>query len=106
MSTTLPRLALAALLALSILITGCEKSKVTAENFDKVKVGMTVSEVKALLGKSYVDETASAGYNAGNTGLSTSQTPENTYVWSSKTLKIIIVFKDGKVVQPPQKKDI
>lgn len=102
---TLPRLALAALLALSILITGCEKSKVTAENFDKVKVGMSLSEVKALLGKSYEDETPSAGYNAGNTGLSTSQATENIYVWSSKDLKIILTVKDGKVVQKA-KKDI
>jgi hypothetical protein len=96
---TFPRVLLAALLALAVLTTGCEKSKVTAENFDKVKVGMTLSEVTSILGSTYEDETPSAGYNVSGGGLmSATAAPENVYVFKTKDLKVIVTMKSGKVV--------
>jgi hypothetical protein len=48
---------LAALLAAALLLAGC--SKVTAENYAKLKVGMTSQEVSAILGSpARCDETA------------------------------------------------
>lgn len=38
----------AALLGLGL--TGCARSKITKENFDKIKLGMTQAEVQAILG--------------------------------------------------------
>ena len=39
------------LLALCLLLAGCKKSKVTQENFDKIKNDMTLKEVEAILGE-------------------------------------------------------
>ena len=89
-------LTLAAFLALG----GCEKSKLTTENFDKLKVGMSMPEVTALLGSKYDDDTPSAGYGISGGGVASSTAaPENIYVFKDKNMKIIVIVKAGKVVQ-------
>jgi hypothetical protein len=48
------RLAVVALVLIGmgvVMIAGCGGSKVTKENYDKIKTGMTVAEVEAILGK-------------------------------------------------------
>ncbi len=88
-------LTLAAFLALG----GCEKSKVTVENFDKLKVGMSMPEVTALLGSKYDDDTPPAGYGISGGGVAgATAAPENIYVFKSKDMKIIVTVKAGKVV--------
>jgi major membrane immunogen (membrane-anchored lipoprotein) len=83
-----------------LLLAGCEKSKITAENFEKVKVGMMLSEVTSYLGSKYEDETPSAGYSISGGGVAgATRAPENVYVFKSKDMKIIVTVKDGKVVQ-------
>ena len=89
-------LTLAAFLALG----GCEKSKLTTENFDKLKVGMSMPEVTALLGSKYDDDTPSAGYGISGGGVASSTAAsENIYVFKDKNMKIIVTVKAGKVVQ-------
>ena len=93
------RCTLALILAFALILGGCEKSRVTAENFAKIKVGMSLAEVTNILGTKYEDQTPSAGYNASATGLSSSAATENVYVFTSKDVKILVIMKNGKVVQ-------
>ena len=95
----LHRRTLAVVLLLALATAGCEKSKVTADNFVKIKVGMSMAEVTSILGSKYEDQTPSAGYNAGATGISATAATENTYVFTSKDVKILVIMKNGKVVQ-------
>ncbi len=94
----LHRCTLIVVLALSLAIAGCEKSKVTADNYAKIKVGMSLSEVTSILGSKYEDQTPSAGYNAGATGISATAATENIYVFTSNDTKILVTMKNGKVV--------
>lgn len=85
-------------LASAVLLAGCE-SKVTAENYDKVQNGMTLSQVEGLLG-SGTDDTASGGFGVSSGGvLDSKANPEKTYVWRENGVQIQVVFKYGKVVQ-------
>ncbi len=91
---------LALTLAAFLALAGCEKSKVTTENYDKITVGMTMSEVTGHLGSKYDDDTPPAGYGISGGGVGTATaSPENIYVFKSKDMKIIVTVKAGKVVQ-------
>ena len=89
------------LLAFTVMLApmgGCE-SKVTAENFDKLKLGMSQYEVEQILGKG-TDDTTSGGYGTSAAGVADSKTTnEKRFIWSDGEAKIIIVFKDDKVVE-------
>lgn len=77
-------------LAVCVIALGGCGSKVTKDNFDKVKDGMSVADVEGLLGKG---EKASAGISV--PGLTV--TGEVTQ-WKDGDKQITVVFKDGKVV--------
>ncbi len=89
------------LLALCLLLTGCRKSKVTQENFEKIKNDMTLAQVEAILG-----EGTSQGGDGSNVaaqfgvdvtgGAPASSTVE--YVWESGKKSITVTFRGGKVV--------
>lgn len=84
-----------ALIGLSVvMIAGCGGSKVTKENFDKIKTGMTEAEVEAILGKA----TDSGGASASLPGMSVSGTMK---VWKDGDKKIMVTFSDGKVAGIP-----
>lgn len=89
-------LAVLSLISLSAMV-GCEK-KVTVENYDKIQVGWTKTQVENLLG-SGTDETASGTSISGAGIPDTKAAAEKTYVWRDGGLTITLVFKDGKVVQ-------
>ncbi len=93
------RVAIASMaLASAVLFAGCE-SKVTAENYDKVQNGMSLSQVEGILG-SGSDDTASGGFGVSSGGvLDSKANPEKTYVWRENGVQIQVIFKDGKVVQ-------
>ena len=91
---------LALTLATFLALGGCEKSKVTTENYDKIQVGWTMAQVTDALGKTYDDDTPPAGYGISGGGVgSATASPENIYVFKSKDMKIIVTVKAGKVVQ-------
>jgi hypothetical protein len=82
----------------AVVMAGCE-SKVTAENYDKVNNGMSLSQVESILG-SGTDDTSSGGFGVSGGGvLDSKQNPEKVYVWREGGMMIQVVFKDGKVVQ-------
>ncbi len=94
------RRSLVLVFAAMLLLAGCDKSKITTENYEKVKVGMMLSEVTSYLGSKYDDETPSAGYSISGGGIAgATRAPENVYVFKAKDMKIIVTVKDGKVVQ-------
>jgi len=91
---------LALMLAALLIVGGCEKSKVTGDNFEKVQVGWSMAQVTAVLGTKYDDDTPPAGYGiSGGGAASATASPENIYVFKSKDMKIIVTVKAGKVVQ-------
>lgn len=89
-------LALAALVSAAAL-TACE-SKLNQENFDKITVGMDISEVERILGKG--EEQANGGVSIGAGGLTggAAHNSQKTYVWHEPKKDISVVVAEGKVV--------
>jgi hypothetical protein len=92
----------ATFLLLCLALPGCQKSKVTPENYDKISNGMTRAEVEAVLGPGQKEEggdgagvAAQFGVNAG-LGEQRGRAPD-TYVWESNGKTIKVYFLDGKV---------
>lgn len=79
-----PALRLAIPLLLCVLLFGCG-SKVNQENFDKIKTGMTLEEVKTILGEP--SETSSVGLGP-MSGTSA--------IWKSKDGRVAIQFVNNK----------
>src|SRR5262245_11273254 len=81
--TAMFRLGLAAALVIWCLcLAGCS-SKITRDNFDKIKTGMSRSDVEAILGsptKTRGDEKT------------------NSAIWQDDDNMITVVYQDGKVV--------
>lgn len=80
-----------ALVVLAVLIlsslTACEGSKITQENFDRIKTGMNQAEVHGILGE---PTDASSIDIAGFSGTAA--------VWKRKDVTITIQLVNGKVV--------
>lgn len=69
------------------MVAGCGgKSKVTKENYDKIKVGMTVDEVQDVLGKPTQESTLGIG-----------PLTMHNMSWTDGDKVITVSFKDGKV---------
>lgn len=90
---------LAACIVAVALLGGCEQ-KLTMENYDQIKEGMTLSEVESLLGEG--ERQDSGGTNISSGGVLGSSSSINssvqTYLWKEEDRQIIIDFKDGKLV--------
>ena len=83
-----PTRILASLLACLLIVGLVACAKVTQENYDKIKDGMTAKEVEAILGKPVEGEgggVALGGMSAG------------TKVWKDGNKKISITFMNDKV---------
>ena len=82
----------------ALVLTGCE-SKVTTENYDKITVGMSLSEVEGLLGSGELQD--SAGTSIGSSGLTGAErgNPDaKTYAWGEESKQIVVNFVKGVVV--------
>ena len=88
------------MLVLCLLLTGCKKSKVTKENFDKIKNDMTLEDVEAILGKG--EQQGDAANVAGQFGVDVTggaaQSKDVIYLWDSGTKSVTITFRGGKVM--------
>jgi hypothetical protein len=73
-------------LLLAVLLVGCG-SKITQENFDKVQVGMSQDQVKAILGEP--TESSSMSFGPLSRG---------AWVWKKNGTTITIQFANGKVL--------
>jgi hypothetical protein len=91
----------AVLLALCLMLTGCRKSKVTQENYDKIKNDMTLAQVEAILGEgtSQGGDGANVAAQFGVDVTGGAPAPSTTdYVWESGNKSITVTFRGGKVV--------
>jgi hypothetical protein len=91
-------------LTVCLLLPACGKNKVTKANFDKIKVGMTLAEVEAILGKGKKEEqagTAAANRFTGAIGVQGKLPDQDVYVWESGVKTITVVFVNGKVSVDP-----
>ena len=89
-----------AAVALSAVLTGCG-SKVSKDNFDKVKDGMTLSEVEGLLGKGKEQSSASVpGASAG--GVTIPGASAKGMVWQDGNKMISVTFVNDKVMGKAQ----
>ena len=68
-------------------LMACSGAKINQENFDKIKTGMTMAEVKAILGE---PADASSVDVAGISGA--------TAMWKGDGITINIQFMNGKVI--------
>jgi hypothetical protein len=100
-STTQKLLRLLAVLLICLLVPAC-KDKVTKANFDKIKEGMSLEEVQAILGKGE-KQTGDGSNVAGQfgvdvVGLGGGATRKNydTWVWESGDKKITVLVRDNK----------
>ncbi len=80
----------------SALLAGCSGPAVSQENFDKIDTGMTMDEVKAILGEP--TEENAAGVSMGDMEISGGAT-----VWKEGDKSIVVTFQDGKVVAKAKK---
>jgi len=93
-------LALCLVLAAGLGNIACE-SKVTKDNFEQIKIGMTLDEVERLLGGSGTEDSAPPGFGvSGGAVATTKDAPaDRIYFWKDGGLKLIVTFQNGKVVQ-------
>lgn len=89
--------AVVALMLATVVMTGCEE-KVSQENFDKIKVGGTLAEAEAFMGKGEYETVMSGGISAGGIS-STEVKTSNTYKWEHGTKAITVTVVDGKILQ-------
>lgn len=87
---------------LAILSGGCDggkasqsNSKVSQSNFDKIKDGMTETEVKGILGPPSNETSASVSRTDPKTGTTAQSTSQMS--WGDGDRSITIDFTDGKV---------
>lgn len=80
------------------LVGGCDE-KLTDENFERVTVGMSYSEVVTVLGEGKRED--SGGYGISGAGIPTGQdsgsSKQQTYTWEEDSKQVVIVFNNGKV---------
>lgn len=88
------RLALAIML---IFLAGCE-AKVTPENYDKIRDGMSLAEVQLILGEGSLEE--ASGTSLGTGGIperSSDDIKRQTFVWEEDGKIITVQLVDGIV---------
>ena len=83
-----------AMLAGAVLLGCSGDGKVSKDNFDKIQIGMTMEEVQDILGEG---EKGSAGFEFGDAEMSGA-----VYTWAEGDKRIVVTFKDGKVIQKMQ----
>ena len=68
-------------------LMACSGAKINQENFDKIKTGMTLAEVKAILGEPADSSSIDVAVISGATAM-----------WKGEGITINIQFMNGKVI--------
>jgi outer membrane protein assembly factor BamE (lipoprotein component of BamABCDE complex) len=110
-ATSLRRLVqTAVLLLLCLAVCACANKKINKSNYDKIADGMTLKEVRELLGeagtKEEGDPSAGIAAQAGVhiEGEDSRKTPGSVYVWERGEVKITVYFdQNGRVNTKTQK---
>lgn len=79
-------------LMLTLSLAGCRNQGVTAENYERIQVGMTLDQVVSILGPNY--EKQRAGVQLGDVEVSVER---ESYVWREGGREIVVHFDDGRV---------
>ena len=101
-----PCVAVLLLAIFALTLTGCGGNKVSLANYDRIKEGMTESEVEGILGKG--EEKASSSLNfPGKPGGGKGTVPGipssiKVKLWQDGKKAISITFADGKVMNKIQ----
>lgn len=90
------RFLLAVAAAVGLLLVGCAPSRVTIENYDQIKDGMSQSEVETILGKP--NKTEGGGFSLGDFDAG-----GRVLVWKDGDRRIIVTIASGKVILKVQK---
>lgn len=89
------------LLALaSLLLSGCEE-KMTEENFARIQMGMSLSQVEGIFGSGTKRPTETRSLSgAYGIPVTTNQASDNfsVYDWEEGWKKLSVTFRDGKVI--------
>jgi len=99
------------LLILCLAVSACANKKINKANYDKIENGMTLKEVRDLLGEAGTkEEVGDASGVAGQFGVDTqglNAPPKqvgSTYVWERGEITIRVIFDNaGKVANKTQK---
>lgn len=87
---------LAALIGAILVVPGCQDSRVTKDRFDRVKQGMTVAEVRGILGEG-TDVTAKGGEMVAAGAMVEKKSNRQTFEWRDGRKLISVEFENGKV---------
>lgn len=110
----LRRLAVVAVACLALALPGCKRNvKVTQANFDKLKEGMTLAEVEAILGPGETDPDLSMAEGSSVAGavgiggdlrsMGAAKSAISTYRWGSDTRFIKVTIVRDKVTRKESK---
>jgi hypothetical protein len=88
------------LVVLCCLVSGCGKSKITKENFDKITNDMTLEQVEAILGRGDPQgDGSNIAAQAGVDVIGTSSGPSTVdYLWEKGNKSITVTFNKQKKV--------
>jgi hypothetical protein len=101
MAQTLRRLFLVVIAAALLLPLAACEDKLTQENYDKIKIGMSLYEVEHLLGgKGEMVDRGGMSISGGGIATGSGQTTQQLYEWRKGGKAITVLCTDGKVVQP------
>src|SRR5262245_57014965 len=90
------------LVALGLILVGCGNSKVTKDNFEKIKNDMTLDQVESILGEGKPQGDGSMVAAQAGVDLTGGAPPPTTqdYLWENGNKSITVTFnKQNKVVR-------
>jgi len=89
----------ALVLVVSVALLGGCNEKLTEENFDRLTVGMSYSEVEGIIGEGTREDSGGYGISGAGipTGSNSGDSKQQTYTWDEDGKKVIIVFNNGKL---------
>jgi hypothetical protein len=89
----------AIVLAMSVAMAGGCNETLTDENFERVTVGMSYSEVESILGEGKREDSGGYGMTSGGipTGQDSGSSKQQTYTWEEDGKQVVVVFNNGKV---------
>lgn len=87
-----------------LLLCGCGGG-IDSESYDKITVGMTLSEVEGLLGSGERQDASGTSIGASGIveGSNSAANKRQTYVWTEGDKSIILVIENGKVASKNKK---
>ncbi len=78
-------------------LAGCEK-KLTDDNYDKVKEGMTIYEVQGVIGKGEKQEISGMSISGAAVAGGAGRNSQDTYIWKEGANTWTMIFQDGKLL--------